>query len=69
MKNASAAIDFIEVLNRYNPCDFYEKNLRVLSKMIENLPLDIKFTVSRWIKDVSGYHEGQYTPCGALGKL
>lgn len=62
VKNASAAIDFIEVLNRYNPCDFYEKNLSVLSKMIENLPLDIKFTVSRWIKDVSGYHEGGNIP-------
>lgn len=58
VNNASAAIDFIEILNRYNPSDFYEKSLKMLAKMIEELPLDIKFTVSRWIKDISGYHEG-----------
>lgn len=57
VKYASAAEEFLEVLNKYNPCDFYGDRIVKLNKMIEEMPLDIKFTVTKWVNNVSGFYE------------
>lgn len=57
MKYASGAIEFLKILNNYNPCDFYSGRIDALEKIVEEMPLDIKFTVTKWMKDFSGFSE------------
>lgn len=57
MKYASGAIEFLKVLNNYNPCDFYSGRIDALEKIVEEMPLDMKFTVTKWVKDFSGFSE------------
>lgn len=57
VKYASAAEEFLQVLNKYNPCDFYSERIDKLNKIIEEMPLDIKFTVTKWMNNVSGFYE------------
>lgn len=57
VKFASAASEFISQLNRYNPCEFYTSRIEKLDKMIEDMPLDIRFTIAKWVNDASGFYE------------
>lgn len=58
VRYASAAIEFMDKLNMYNPCDFYAERIGRLNKIIEDQPLNIKFTFVEWMSDYSGFHEG-----------
>lgn len=55
---ASGAAEFMRVLYNYNPCDFYAERIEKLEKIIEDLPLDFKFTVVEWLKSYAGFAEG-----------
>lgn len=57
VRYASAAIEFLHVLNTYNPCDFYSDRIEKLDEIIQDLPLDIRFTVVRWEKGLTGFSE------------
>lgn len=46
VKYASGALEFLNVLNKYNPCDFYAERIEKLEKLIEDMPLDLKFTIA-----------------------
>ncbi|MBE6281991.1 MAG: hypothetical protein E7095_08055 [Bacteroides sp.] len=45
---ASAAIEFMQVLNMYNPCDFYQERIEKLDNMIAGMPLKVLFTIVEW---------------------
>lgn len=55
---ASAAVEFMEMANAYNPCDFYSDRIERMKKLLVGLPLKVKFTVVEW-KTLS---EGEYIP-------
>ena len=57
VRYASGAEEFLQVLNKYNPCDFYSERIDKLNKIIEEMPLDIKFTVTKWVNNISGFYE------------
>ncbi|MCH5311141.1 MAG: hypothetical protein J1E57_04185 [Prevotella sp.] len=59
---ATAAIEYLQELNRYNPGDFYTNRISQLENMINNLPLEIFFTTVRWVKNVSGLYEAGKIP-------
>ena len=54
---ASAAMEFLDVLDRYNPCEYYRKRVDFLREKIAGLPLEMRFTVTKWVKDFSGFNE------------
>lgn len=64
VKYASGALEFLNVLNKYNPCDFYADRIEKLEKLIEDMPLDLKFTIAKWVNDYSGFYED-----GKLGNV
>lgn len=45
---ASAAIEFLNILNNYNPDEFYTSRIKKLSDVLNNMPLNISFTVVEW---------------------
>ena len=57
VRYASGALEFLNVLNKYNPCDFYSDRIEKLGKLIEDMPLDLKFTIAKWVNDESGFYE------------
>lgn len=59
---ASAAIEYLQVLNRYNPCDFYNSRVAMLEKIIADLPLEIRFTMVRWVNNYEGFFEAGKIP-------
>ena len=54
---ASAAIEYLQVLNRYNQCDFYEGRIKQLEELIKDLPLELQFTIVRWVNNEAGFYE------------
>ncbi len=64
VKYAAGAVEFLNVLNKYNPCDFYAERITKLEKLIEEMPLDLKFTIAKWVNDYSGFYED-----GTLGNV
>lgn len=58
VKYAIAAVDYLEILNKYNENEFYQSRLAKMKKLIDNLPLKIKFTVVEW----KTLNEGNYIP-------
>lgn len=58
VKYATAAVDFLELLNKYNENEFYESRIATMKKLIDNLPLKIKFTIVEW----KTLNEGDYIP-------
>lgn len=58
VKYASGALDFLQILYKYNPIDFYGSRIETLSKLIEEMPLAVKLTVVQWVKTYSGFEEG-----------
>lgn len=57
VKYASGALEFLNVLNKYNPCEFYATRIEKLGRLIEEMPLELKFTIARWVNDASGFRE------------
>jgi len=57
-----AAADFMRIVAKYNPCEYYTKNINTLETFIENMPLAMKFTVTRWIVDRVSAMEGGAFP-------
>ncbi len=56
-----AAIDFMTIINKYNPCDYYTKNIKALETYIENMPLTLRFNVVKWMVDrVSAVEKGPF---------
>lgn len=47
-KYASAGIGYLEVVNNYNPCDFYASRIASLDKLLNDMPLTIGFTTVEW---------------------
>ena len=47
-KYASAAIAFLDVVNNYNPNDFYTSRIEKLKNLLEDMPLKISFTTVEW---------------------
>lgn len=45
---ASAAIEFMQILNMYNPCDFYDERISKLDNMMSGMPLKVLFTIVEW---------------------
>lgn len=39
------AVQFLQVLNRYNPCDFYSKSIHSLQNFIKDMPFKLRFNV------------------------
>lgn len=58
IKYATAAVDFLEVVNKLNANEFYETRINTMKGLIDNLPLKIKFTIVEW----KTLNEGIYIP-------
>lgn len=61
-KYMTAAIDFMTVLNNYNPSEFYKTRIEKLEKLVEDITLDMSFTVVEWLSSFSGFSEGKAMP-------
>lgn len=59
---ASAAIEYLQVLNRYNSSDFYTSRITQLEELIKDLPLEIRVTIVRWVNNESGFFEAGVIP-------
>jgi hypothetical protein len=57
VKYASAGIEYLQVLNKYNPCDFYVSRKTQLEGLIEGLPLEVRFTLVKWVNNAEGFFE------------
>ncbi|WP_455667381.1 hypothetical protein [Phocaeicola sp.] len=57
-KYASAAIEFLQVVNSYNPNEFYTSRIEKLENLLTGMPLNIKFTIVEW----KTLQEGNYMP-------
>ncbi len=57
-----AGIDFLQVLNRNNPNEFYSSRILKLEEIIKNQPLEISFTVVRWVNDTGSFFEAGKIP-------
>lgn len=56
-----AAIDFMTIINKYNPCDYYTKNIKALETYIENMPFDLRFNIVKWtVNRVSAVENGPF---------
>ena len=62
VKYASAGIEYLQVLNKFNPCDFYDGRIESLEKLIAGLPLEIRFTMVRWVNNAAGFFEAGKIP-------
>lgn len=59
---ASSAIEYLQVLNRYNEDEFYTSKISMLEEFIGDLPIEIRFTVKRWVNNASGFYEAGSIP-------
>jgi len=56
-KYAIGASEFLQVLNKYNESDFYTSRIEKLNDIVEQMPLDIKFTVTKWVNNYGEFYE------------
>ena len=49
MEYYGAAVDFMKIAEKYNPCEYYTKSINTLETFIENMPLAMKFTIVKWL--------------------
>lgn len=54
---AFAAIECMELLNRYCPSEIYEERIEIMRKLVDGLPLNLSFTIVEWKKTLE---EGDY---------
>lgn len=59
---ASAAIEYLQVLNRYNEDEFYTSKISMLEDFIGDLPLEVRFTITRWVNNAAGFFEAGAIP-------
>ena len=59
---ASAAIEYLQVLNRYNEDEFYTSKISTLVDLIGDLPLEVRFTITRWVNNAAGFFEAGGIP-------
>lgn len=57
VRYANAAIEFLHTLNMYNPSEFYTDRIDKLSNIIEDMPLEIRFTTVKWMQTPEGFSE------------
>lgn len=57
VRYASAAIEFLHTLNMYNPSEFYTNRIDKLSNIVEDMPLEIRFTTVKWMQSAEGFSE------------
>lgn len=62
VKYASAGIEYLQVLNKYNPNDFYASRKSQLEQLVEDLPLEVRFTVAKWVSSTEGFFEAGKLP-------
>lgn len=61
MNYYGAAADFMRIIEKYNPSEYYSKNIKTLETFIENMPVAMKFTFVRWIVNrVSAMEDGPF---------
>ncbi|MFW5480788.1 MAG: hypothetical protein ACOCOK_05740 [Prevotella sp.] len=58
----NAAMEFLFICNRYNPCSFYESRIKKIEETIENAPLEIRFTIVERFADYAGMVERDAMP-------
>ena len=57
----NAAIEFMKITEKYNPCEYYTNIINTLETYVENMPLAMKFTVVKWVVDrISAYEAGPF---------
>ncbi len=61
-KWATIAADNMRILDRYNPSDFYKGRIAKLDKLVEDMPLMIRFTLVKWEKTVAGVSDAGPMP-------
>ena len=55
----TAAIDFMKIIEKYNPCEYYAKGINSLETFVANMPLDFRFRFVKWQVDrVSAGEDG-----------
>lgn len=57
-KYASAAIEFMQMVNTYNPDEFYTSRIEKMKRLLTDMPLKVKFTIVEW----KTLHEGNRIP-------
>lgn len=57
-KYVSAAIEFLQIVNSYNPNAFYTDRIGKLENLLTGMPLNMKFTIVEW----KTLQEGDYMP-------
>lgn len=62
VKYASAGIEYLQVLNRYNPNDFYAGRMTQLEDLIREQPMEVLFTIVRWVNNAAGFFEAGKIP-------
>ncbi|WP_229098892.1 hypothetical protein [Bacteroides finegoldii] len=55
---ASAAVEFMQMVNTYNPDEFYTTRIEKMERLLTDMPLKIKFTTVEW----KTLHEGNFIP-------
>ena len=48
VRYVSAVVQFMQVLDQYNPCEFYKVRIDKLSQKLGDLPLELKFKIVEW---------------------
>jgi len=56
-KYAIGASEFLQILNKYNESDFYNSRIEKLNNIVEQMPLDVKFTVTKWVNNYGEFFE------------
>ena len=62
MEYYGAAVDFMKVAEKYNPCEYYSKSINTLETFMENMPLAMKFTIVKWFVNRVEATEGGVFP-------
>ena len=62
VKYASAGVEYLQVLNRYNPNEFYTSRMAQLENLINDLPMEVRFTIVKWMNSESGFFESGKLP-------
>lgn len=48
-KYASAAVEFMQMVNTYNPDEFYTIRIKRMEQLLTDMPLKVKFTIVEWL--------------------
>ena len=62
VKYASAGVEYLQVLNRYNPNEFYTSRMTQLENLVNDLPMEVRFTIVKWMNSEAGFFESGKLP-------